>query len=75
VAFVGAWMRSPPVSAHADDCVVDTSITMLHNEFRCIPVFGAQGEQRGYVRLDDLLLPLLRSAEPPQRRVPYMAPD
>jgi CBS domain-containing protein len=71
-AFVGAWMRSPPVSAHADDCVIDISITMLHNQLRCIPVLG---ERTGYVRLDDLLLPLLRSEEPPQRRVPYMAPD
>ena len=74
-AFVGAWMRPAPVSAHPDDFVIDTSITMLHNQLRCIPVFGAHGERAGFVRLDDMLLPLLRAEEPPEHRVPYMAPD
>jgi CBS domain-containing protein len=74
-AFVGAWMRSPPASAHLDDCVIDTSVTMLHNQLRCIPVFGAHGERTGFVRLDEMLLPMLRAEEPPQHRMPYMAPD
>jgi CBS domain-containing protein len=74
-ALVGAWMTCPPVSAHADDRIVDTAITMLHNRLRCLPVFGAQGERVGFVRLDEIELPLLHAEEPPRDRRPYMAPD
>lgn len=74
-ALVGAWMTCPPVSARADDRIIDTAITMLHNRLRCLPVFGAHGERVGFVRLDEIELPMLHAEEPPRDRRPYMAPD
>ena len=74
-ALVGAWMTCPPLSAHPDDRIIDTAITMLHNRLRCLPVFGAHGERVGFVRLDEIELPMLHAEEPPLDRRPYMAPD
>jgi CBS domain-containing protein len=74
-ALVGAWMTCPPLSAHADDRIVDTAITMLRNRLRSLPVFGAHGERLGFVRLDEIELPLLHAEEQPRDRRPYMAPD
>lgn len=74
-ALVGPWMTCPPLGAHPDDRIVDTAITMLHNKLRCLPVFGAHGERIGFVRLDEIQLPMLRAEEAPQDRRPYMAPD
>jgi CBS domain-containing protein len=74
-ALVGAWTTCAPLSAHPDDRIVDTAITMLHNRLRCLPVFGRHGERIGYVRLDEIQLPVLHAEEAPHDRRPYMPPD
>ena len=74
-ALVGAWMTCARLSAHPDDRIIDTAITMLHNRLRSLPVFGAHGERIGFVRIDEIQLPMLHAEEPPHDRRPYMAPD
>lgn len=74
-ALVGAWTSSPPLRVHPDASVAEAAIAMLRRQLRCLPAFGEHDERIGFVRLDELLVPMLQAEEPPEHRLPYMPPD
>lgn len=74
VAHVGAWMTTPPITAHGDDHIAETAVAMLRNALRAVPVVGTR-HRIGVVHLQEILVPLLVATEAPGERLPYMPPD